>query len=424
MNFENNLEFAKSLDAKDELKKFKNEFFHSAENLIYLDGNSLGRLPLRTKELLKKVIDEEWGSRLIRSWNENWLPRQKSVRERIAKIVGADLSEVNVCDSVSINLFKLSSAVLKLNSDRKEIITDSLNFPSDIYILESVINNFGNKHELRIIESKDEIQISSEEIINSCSKKTALVVLSHVVFKSAYKYDIPLITKELKKKGAYVIWDLSHSVGSVPIKLDEWNCDFAVGCTYKYLNGGPGSPAFLYVNKNLINDLQNPIWGWFGSDKPFNFDLKFSESNSIEKFNVGTQPIISLSALESSLQITIEAGMDNIREKNILMTEYLIFLIKKNLSEYHIEIGTPLNSKERGSHITLKHKEGYRICKAMIENKGLKIIPDFRKPDNIRFGLNSLYNSFEEIFIAVKRIKEILYTNEFENFDLEFDAVT
>jgi kynureninase len=277
---------------------------------------------------------------------------------------------------------------------------------------------------LRIIESKDEIKISSEEIINSCSENTALVVLSHVVFKSAYKYDIPLITKELKKKGAYVIWDLSHSVGSVPIHLNKWNCDFAVGCTYKYLNGGPGSPAFLYVNKNLINDSQNPIWGWFGANNPFNFDLSFTESSSIEKFNVGTQPMISLSALESSLQITIEAGMENIREKNILLTDYLIFLIRENLREYNIEIGTPLNSKERGSHITLKHKEGYRICKAMIENKGLKIIPDFRKPDNIRFGLNSLYNSFEEIFIAVKRIKEILDTNEFENFDLEFDAVT
>lgn len=424
MNFENNLEFAKALDSKDALKKFRNEFFYINDNTIYLDGNSLGKLPLRTKELLKNVIEKEWGERLIRSWNESWLERIKSVRESISKIIGSEFEEVNVCDSVSTNLFKLAYAALKLKSDRKEIITDSLNFPSDIYILESVKNILGNEHEIRILQSSDNVRITANEIINACSEKTALVVLSHVVFKSAYMYDVEKITNKLKEKGVSVIWDLSHSVGSVPIHLNKWNCDFAIGCTYKYLNGGPGSPAFLYVNKNLINDLQNPIWGWFGSDKPFNFDLKFSESNSIEKFNVGTQPIISLSALESSLQITIEAGMDNIREKNILMTEYLIFLIKKNLSEYHIEIGTPLNSKERGSHITLKHKEGYRICKAMIENKGLKIIPDFRKPDNIRFGLNSLYNSFEEIFIAVKRIKEILDTNEFENFDLEFDAVT
>lgn len=424
MNFENNLEFAKYLDEKDVIKKFRNEFYHSNENTIYLDGNSLGKLPLKTKELLKNVIETEWGERLIRSWNENWLVRIKSVREKISKIIGAEFEEVNICDSVSVNLFKLAYAALKLNSDRKEIITDSLNFPSDIYILESVKNILGNEHEFKILQSSDNVRISTEEIIEASSENTALVVLSHVVFKSAYKYDVYEITNKLKEKGIFVIWDLSHSVGSVPIHLNKWNCDFAIGCTYKYLNGGPGSPAFLYVNKNLIKDSQNPIWGWFGSDNPFNFDLSFTESRSIEKFNVGTQPMISLSALESSLQITIEAGMENIREKNILMTEYLIFLIKENLSEYNIEIGTPLNSEERGSHITLKHKEGYRICKALIESKGLKIIPDFRKPDNIRLGLNSLYNSFEEIFIAVKRIKEILVTNEFENFNLEFVAVT
>jgi len=424
MTFENNLEFAKSLDEKDVIKKFRNEFYHSNDNTIYLDGNSLGKLPHRTKELLTNVIEKEWGESLIRSWNESWILRIRSVREKISKIIGAEFEEVNVCDSVSSNLFKLVYAALKLNSERKEIVTDSLNFPSDIYILESVKNILGNEHEIKILQSSDNVKIATEDIINACSEKTALVVLSHVVFKSAYMYDVEEITKQLKEKGVFVIWDLSHSVGSVPIHLNKWNCDFAVGCTYKYLNGGPGSPAFLYVNKHIIKDSQNPIWGWFGANKPFNFDLSYTESKSIEKFNVGTQPIISLSALESSLQITIEAGMDNIRGKNILMTEYLIFLIKENLSEYNIEIGTPLNSEERGSHITLKHKEGYRICKAMIEGDNLKIIPDFRKPDNIRLGLNSLYNSFEEIFISVKRIKEILDKKEYENFNLEFDAVT
>ena len=217
---------------------------------------------------------------------------------------------------------------------------------------------------------------------------------------------------------------MSHSVGSIPIYLDEWNCDFAVGCTYKYLNGGPGSPAFLFVNKNLISKIQNPIWGWFGADKPFNFDLEFSESNSIEKFNVGTQPMISLSALDASLDLTIKAGMEKIREKNILLTDYLIYLTNVTLLKHGIEIGSPQHNMERGSHITLKHKEGYRICKAMIENEKLKVIPDFRKPNNIRLGVNSLYNSFAEVFTTVKRIEEILVNKEYENYDLEFDAVT
>ena len=424
MKFESTLNFAKSLDDNDELKFFRNYFYESDEKLIYLDGNSLGKLPLKTKELLNDVIEKEWGSRLIRSWNESWLSRITSVRAKIAQIVGAETAQINIGDSVSINLFKLAYAALSLNSQKKEIVTDSLNFPSDIYILESVKNLLGGRHQLKIIKSKDDIKISTEEIISECSENTALVVLSHVVFKSAYKYDVPKITAELRKKGIFVIWDLSHSVGSIPIYLDEWNCDFAVGCTYKYLNGGPGSPAFLFVNKNLISKIQNPIWGWFGADKPFNFDLEFSESNSIEKFNVGTQPMISLSALDASLDLTIKAGMEKIREKNILLTDYLIYLTNVTLLKHGIEIGSPQHNMERGSHITLKHKEGYRICKAMIENEKLKVIPDFRKPNNIRLGVNSLYNSFAEVFTTVKRIEEILVNKEYENYDLKFDAVT
>lgn len=424
MKFESDINFAKKLDEVDNLKIFRKEFFEANENLIYLDGNSLGKLPIKTKDYLKEVIEVEWGSRLIRSWNDSWLARMILIREKIAKIIGAKSNEINIGDSVSINLFKLVYAALTLNKNRNEIITDSLNFPSDIYILESVKNIFGNNHELTILKSNDDIKISSEEIINSCSENTALVVLSHVVFKSAYKYDIPKITNELKAKGIFVIWDLSHSAGSIPIYLNEWNCDFAVGCTYKYLNGGPGSPAFLYVNQNLIEKVKNPIWGWFGSEKPFDFNLNFFEANSIEKFNVGTQPMISLSALDSSLDITIEAGIENIRSKNILLTDYLIFLTQELLSRYGITIGSPLDNTERGSHVTLKHNEGYRICRTLIENRNLTIIPDFRKPDNIRLGVNSLYNSFEEIYLAVKRIEEILKNEEYKNYSNNFDSVT
>jgi kynureninase len=415
-----------SFDNKDELKEFKSRFELNDPNLIYMDGNSLGVLPKTTQPRMNEVIEKEWGERLIRSWNEGWYDRSQKIADKIARLIGAQPDEVIVADSTSVNLFKLAYGALKLQTDRSKIISDNLNFPSDIYLLQGLREVFGNKHQITLAESKDGIQVPIETYEKLIDSNTALVTLSHVVFKSAYMYDMKAITELAHQSGALMLWDLSHAVGAVPVDLNDCNVDLAIGCTYKYLNGGPGSLAFLYVRKDLQEKLESPIWGWFGEDNPFEFGLEYRPAKGIRKFLAGTPPLLSLSAIEPAVDIMLEAGMDKIREKSVQQTELLIQLFKEKLQILGYSLGSPSESAQRGSHISLKHPEAYRICKALInpEIGGKTVIPDFREPDNIRLGITPLYTTYNDIWDTVEQLEMIVNKRLYDKFNKAKDAVT
>jgi|SRR6056297_284512 len=418
--------YAQEFDERDPLKPYRKKFELNDADLIYLDGNSLGALPKATPDRIKQVIDKEWGDRLIRSWNEGWYDRSQKIGAKIARLIGAQPDEVIVADSTSVNLFKLAYGALKLQKGRSKIISDQLNFPSDIYLLQGLIDLFGQKHKLELAKSSDNMSVSNEEIESLLDDDTALVTLSHVVFKSAYMYDMKTITERVHEHGGLMLWDLSHAVGAVPVNLNACNVDMAIGCTYKYLNGGPGSLAFLYVRKDLQEKLNSPIWGWFGEDNPFEFGLDYRPAQGIRKFLAGTPPVLSLTAIEPAVDMLNEAGMNNIREKSLSLTNYLIALFYEVLQPLGYRLGTPTDPAYRGSHVSLKHQEAYRICKALIDKNVLSksVIPDFREPDNIRLGISPLYTTFSEIFEATVQLQRIVKEKLYTQFSTARDEVT
>src|SRR5919106_2515417 len=276
INFSPPREFAAQLDQQDSLAYYREQFVVTDPNLIYLDGNSLGRLPKSVIERMQKAVEKEWGADLIRGWNKGWWESPTRIGEKIALLLGASEGQMVVSDQTSVNLFKLATAALNLRPDRKRIITDTFNFPSDLYILQGIVKLLGNHHEIFRIGAQDnDITPDLAALENAINEDTALVTLSHVTFKSGYLYDMAHITELAHRKGALVLWDLSHSAGAVPIELDRCDVDFAIGCTYKYLNGGPGAPAFLYVNRRIQNKVTSPIWGWWGQKDPFDFNLDY-----------------------------------------------------------------------------------------------------------------------------------------------------
>jgi len=420
------INLARELDAQDELASFRDEFVIDDPNLIYLDGNSLGRLPKRTADFMQNTIEQEWGKRLIRGWNDGWINTPKELGTKIAKLVGAQADEILVTEATSINLFKLSAAALQARPDRIGIVSDVLNFPSDLYILQGIIDLLGKGHHLKLISSADGITITPEAVEAAIDENTALVSLTHVAFKSAFMYDMARVTEIAHQSGALMLWDLSHSVGAVPIDLNGCCVDLAVGCTYKYLNGGPGSPAFLYVRRDLQEQLNQPMWGWFAAEKPFAFELDFTPASDISRYRVGTPPMLSMRAVEPALDILLEATMARIRAKSIKQTEYLIFLAEKWLSPIGFTLGTPRQAEIRGSHVSLRHPESYRISRALIESPppAIQVIPDFRAPDNIRFGITPLYTTFTEIYQALERIRIIVEDKIYEQCTNEQLAVT
>ena len=409
------LKTAKLFDRQDPLQKYRSQFVITDPDLIYMDGNSLGRLPKAVVQRVKTLVEEEWGTELIRGWNKGWWEAPRRIGEKIASLIGAAPGQVVVSDSTSVNLFKLSAAALQLHPRQTKVITDTLNFPSDLYILQGLIQLLGAEHQLVCIDSKDgDLTPDLDRMAAAIDSNTALVTLSHVLYKSGYLYDMADITEKAHAAGALVLWDLSHSVGSVPIELDKAGADLAIGCTYKYLNGGPGSPAFLYVNKNVQAQANSPMWGWWGQSAPFAFGLDYSPAPGPNRFLVGTQPMLSLLLMEAALDPMLDAGMDAIRRKSRLMTEYMVTLVDEILSPLGFVLGTPRIPERRGSHVSLRHPEGYRINRALIDD--MKVIPDFREPDNIRFGLAPLYNTFEDIWRTVERTRIVMEEKRYEKY--------
>ena len=415
-----------ALDNQDELSGYRSRFISGDEKLIYLDGNSLGRLPAESKEILERSVSFEWGERLIRSWNEDWYTKNISLGDKIAPIAGASEGEVVITDTTSVNLYKLAHAALRFQKGRTRIVSDELNFPSDLYILQGLVKEFGDEYELAVVSSRDGMTIDTMDLKAVIDENTALVSLSHVAFKSAFRYNMKEITGLAHEKGAMVLWDLSHSIGAVSGELNTANADLAVGCTYKYLNGGPGSPAFLYVRKDLQDKLISPIWGWFGEKNPFEFELKYRPGDGIKRFLAGTPPVLALKTIEPTLDMMIEAGMNSIRNKSVSQSDYLLRLAERFLYPLGFMPGSPTDPEMRGSHVSLRHPEAYRICRALIDPDvgGAVVIPDFRDPDNIRFGITPLYTTYTEIIMAIREIRDIVENKLFLKYSGEREKVT
>lgn len=408
------LAYAQTLDRKDKLALFKEQFVVDDPELIYLDGNSLGRLPHQTVKNLNEVINQQWGVDLIRGWNKNWISLQQKIGNKLSQLLGAKSGEIIIADSTSINLFKLALAALQVQPKRHKIITDDLNFPSDLYILQGILKLTDRPYQLEVLKSPDGIHGPIAALEAAIDEDTALVSLSHTVFKSSYTYPMAHITALAHKVGAITLWDMSHSAGSVAINLNEANADLAVGCTYKYLNGGPGSPAFLYIRKDWQNRLNNPISGWMGQNNMFDFALNYQPTTDISRFLTGTPPVVSLSAIENGVDLLLAAGMDRLRAKSVQQTDYFIALYDAWLTFLGFSLNTPLNSAHRGSHISLGHPEAWGISQALIND--MNVLPDFRKPDNIRFGITPLYTSFVDIYNALHRLKTVMNERLYEKY--------
>lgn len=413
---------AQALDAADELAAYRAHFVIDDPNLIYLDGNSLGRLPKATVALMQDAVAQGWGNRLIRSWNEGWIEAPSRIGNKIGQLLGARSGEITVADSTTVNLYKLALAAVRAQSGRHKIITDDLNFPSDLYALQGICELLGPDYHLEVVPSPDGVHGPVEALARAIDEDTALVTLSHTVFKSAYTYDMAAITELAHCQGALVLWDLSHAAGSVLVNLRRAHTDLAIGCTYKYLNGGPGAPAFLYVRRDLQPLLANPIQGWMGQANMFNFGLDYERAEHLSHFLTGTPPILSTLAIEPGVDLLLDAGLSRLRAKSQRQTTYLIDLWERELAPLGFTLNTPRDPEVRGSHVSLGHADAWRIDQALINDMG--VLPDFRKPDNIRFGITPLYTSFEDIYEAVMRTKRVVTEKLYLNYSQENTKVT
>lgn len=422
MSLRTDLAYAQELDASDELAGFREHFVIDDPELIYLDGNSLGRLPAAGLALADDLLRRQWGSRLIRGWNEGWFTLPERVGAKIARLIGADPDEVVVADSTSVNLFKLAVAALQARPGRARIISDDLNFPSDLYIFQGIIELLGGRHRLDLVRSPDGVHGPVEAIVSELDEDTALLSLSHTVFKSGYTYDMAVLSQAAHATGVLTLWDLSHSVGAVPVDLHATGADLAVGCSYKYLNGGPGAPAFLYVRRDLQEQLVNPIAGWMGQRNLFAFDIEYQPAEGIRRFVSGTPAVTSLALIEPGVDLLLEAGMDRLRAKSERQTSYLVELWEALLEPLGFSLNSPHEPGRRGSHISLGHPQGLGIDLALINE--LKVLPDFRTPDNIRLGIAPIYNSFAEIHSAVSRMAQIVQERRYEKYMRAAPVVT
>ena len=422
MTFRTDEAYARELDASDPLARFRDAFVFDDPELIYLDGNSLGRLPRAAAKRATQLVQHEWGERLIRGWNEGWFDSPERVGAKIARLIGAQPDEVIVADSTSVNLFKLAVAALRARPGRTRILTDDLNFPSDLYILQGAADLLGAGHALEVVRSADGIHGPVDQLRAQLQEGTALLTLSHTVFKSGYVYDMAALNAAAHASGALTLWDLSHSVGSVPVDLHRDGADLAIGCCYKYLNGGPGAPAFLYIRRELQAELRNPIAGWMGQQDLFGFGLHYQPAPGIRQFLTGTPPVISLALVEPGVDLLLEAGMDALRAKSVQQTEYLIALYDALLAPAGFALNSPREAARRGSHISVGHAEGLGIDLALID--AMRVLPDFRPPDNIRLGIAPLYTSFHDIYAAVTRLRRIVDERLYERYAGHAPTVT
>ena len=412
-----NRDGAATLDAADPLASWRQEF-ETADGLLYLDGNSLGRLPKRTIATMALTVEKEWGAGLVRTWRTDWVSLPARVGDRLAPLVGAGPGEVLISDQTSLNLFKLASAALEYTG-RPDVVTDTSNFPSDLYILEGVVGARGGQ--LRVVAAEESAAAMADEIAGALDESVGLVSLSHIDYRSSAVADMAAITAVAHTKGALALWDLSHSVGVYPVDLGESAADLAVGCTYKYLNGGPGAPGFLFVRGDLQDTLRQPIQGWFGHSDQFAFDPEYRPAHGIARFSVGTPPIVSLRGTEMRIELTGEVGIAAIRAKSVALTGLLIDLYDETLASLGFTLITPRRPDRRGSHVGIAHPSAWQITQALLDGG---VVPDFRTPDVIRFGLAPLYTRFVDVWDAMEVLVDIMHTESYLDYPLLRHPVT
>jgi kynureninase len=403
-----------ALDAADPLAH-KRAAFVLPEGKIYLDGNSLGCLPAHAAARIAKAVSEEWGQSLITAWNRHgWIDLARKAGDRIARLVGATPDSILVGDTISVNLFKLMSAALELKPDRRTIVSDTGNFPSDLYIAEGVIRQVGKGHVL--------ILAAPQEVPSAIDDDTALVFITHVDYRTARAHDIAAIVERAHAHGALVLVDLSHTAGALPFDLAGLNADFAVGCTYKYLNGGPGAPGFLYVRPDLQEKIQSPLSGWLGHAAPFAFEQHYRPAPGILRQQCGTPPVLSLIALDAALDVFDDVDMKAVQTKAHALCGQFIAHVESFGAAYGLKLAGPRAMSERGSHVSFHAPNGYAVMQALIASA---VIGDFRAPDMIRFGFTPLYASFVEIFDAAEVLRNILATKAWNRPEfLTLKAVT
>lgn len=407
------------LDHADPLAHFRDRFHFADADTLYLDGNSLGRMPARTPEFLAEVLTAGWGAGLVRSWTE-WIDWGRRLGDLLAEhVLGARSGEVVLADSTSVNLYKLAAAALDAVPQRRTIVFDPADFPTNRYVLQGLASDRGLR--TRPVHSDPVHGVDPAALAEVLDTDVALVVLSLVSYGSGALLDQAAVQEAADRYGALVLWDLSHAAGAVPVRLRASGSQLAVGCTYKYLNGGPGAPAFLYVREDLQTSLRQPIWGWFGQRDQFLMGSDYQPVDGIERFLVGTPPVLSLAALRPAVELFAEAGVDALRDKGIRLTELVIALADEWLAEFGVTVASPRDPARRGGHVSLHSPVAWQLCQALMQHG---IICDYRDPGRLRIAPVPLYTRFTDVWDALSDLRSILADREYERFPSELSRVT
>lgn len=407
------------MDRRDALAPLARRFA-IPDGVIYLDGNSLGAMPIQAQQRVQQVTANEWGRQLIRSWNTaGWFELPRRLGDKLAPLIGAQSGEVVITDSTSVNLFKALAAALRMQADdpdrkdRRVIVTERSNFPTDVYIVQGLAGWLNRGYEVRLVDEADDIEAAIDD-------STAVVMLTHVNYRTGRLLDMAALSARAHAQGALIIWDLAHSAGAVPVDLAACNADFAVGCTYKYLNGGPGAPAFIWVPHRHQANFSQPLTGWWGHAAPFAMQPDFKPSGSISAALCGTQPIVSLSLVECGLDIFASTDMASLRTKSLAMTDLFIGLVEQRCATHPVSLVTPRAHSQRGSQVSFRHPHAYAVVQALIERG---VIGDYREPEIMRFGFTPLYLRFADVWDAVDALADILDNGTYDTGRAR-DAVT
>jgi kynureninase len=397
-----------ALDRDDPLREFRAQF-ELPQDVIYLDGNSLGALPRRTRERIATVVEREWGEGLIRSWNAaEWISMPQRTGDKIARLIGAAPGEVVAADSTSVNLFKALSVAVRANPGRRLILSETSNFPTDLHVVQGLVAQLGGDCELVLVDGSED---AIEAVLAQRGREVAVILLTHVHYTTSRMYDMRRVTAAAHKAGALMVWDLSHSAGVMPVELTGCDADFAVGCGYKHLNGGPGAPAFIYVARRLQDSHIQPISGWMGDARPFEFRGDYEPAPGITRYLSGTPGVIAMAALKASVELILEAPMHAIRAKSVALCDTFIALMDRHCEGMGFELISPRDGTWRGSHLSYRHEASYPLMQALIASG---VIGDCRPPDLVRFGFAPLYVRYVDLWDAVMRVAEIARTRAWD----------
>lgn len=406
-----------ALDRADPLAPLRERFL-LPPGVIYLDGNSLGPLPRSVPERVRAVVEGEWGRDLIRSWNlHGWIDLPARVGAKIARLIGAAPDEVVVADSTSVDLFKLLAAALERSPERRVVISEAGNFPTDLYVVQGLARTVaafgGRRVELRTLRHR-------EELPDALGDDVAVVLLTQVDYRTGELWDLAETTRRIHGAGALALWDLAHSAGAVPVDLEAAGADLAVGCGYKFLNGGPGAPAFLYVARRHQEVLRSPVQGWLGHDAPFAFEAEYRPAPGVARFQAGTPPILAMAALDAALDAFEGVDAGRLREKSVALGDLFLELVETECAGLGLEPACPRDGSRRGSQVSFRHPEGYAVVQALIARG---VIGDFREPDVLRFGLAPLYLRYEDVGEAVRHLREVLETRAWDREEFRTRAL-